>query len=1206
MFQPSDNDASGPFRTLQTFWRRLLPRPVCSRLNERRRRRRPCLEALEDRTLLSVQMLSHYNGLDFYSSGYSYPPDTVGAAGPTSYIETVNATVAIYTPKNTGARCVSDSLFHFFWGTGGLPHASANSDLSDASMVWDDQIQRFIVADHDVDGNTGASRFDIAISKSAGPATLTTADWAFYSFDTTQHGFFSDYEGNLGYNHDAFVWTFNMYDSSGNFNHVEINTVSISDLVAELPSPTYVLTQMPSSSGDNWRPTVMHHSMAGDPMWFVQDSVTGFSTTTIKVIKEVDPLTSPSFTVTILTVASKFAPANPLQPNGTNLATSDSSIIPFIQKAAEYGNTIVADEVVSPKAGAAEDDARWYQIDVSSGTPTLADEGNVSAGPNTYILYPAIDINAKGLIGMSYMESGRSGPFLSVYVTARLPGDPAGTMETPVLVQAGAKNLENPGSESRAGDFSGISVDTDGTFWIASEFANTEPIANWGTTIAHFTFFGPTVATATSQSALQGIGHAFDLGSFTDPNPGAVGPWTVTVNWGDGTPNTVFVTTMPGALGSPRHTYAQVGSYTMTVMVTDNLGLVGSATSQVAASYDVTNLNDSGAGSLRQALLEVNSDSGGDQITFAPGLQGAIVLTSSPLSITANMTIAAPGANQIAVSGDNATRVFDIATGVTAEVDGLTITDGMAEEGGGIQNAGTLTLSGDVISDSLATDTGVLGGGGILNLAGATLVLTNSTLSNNVTAVVVTSLGLGGGLDNEGTANVTACTISGNQAMRGGGIENRGTLTVSGSTFTGNRAYGGSAGIGGAVQNRDGGTASFTQCTFTGNMAIGSLSEQGGALANATGCTLTLTAVTVSGNLALGIDGGDGVNTYSEASGGGIINSGGFLNIVDSTISGNLCQAGNGGNNNPDGSGNDDAVGEADGGGLADYGNAPAPIPSGLVISNSLIVGNEAIGGNNAQGLGGLAVGGGILVGSATTGFLYGPDGSSLVISGCTISGNTVLGGTGGPGFRGGLGMGGGIADEGDPMLATDLMVLNNTAIGGAGGAGGWGGTGFGGGISLSFGVSAASLTDSTLSGNQALGGPGVNGGSGEGGAIAVGGAAFYYMRDQSVLTVSGVSISGNSAAGGLGSPGGINGDGRGGGVYAEYEVTVLLENVQIAANRADGGAAASGTGQAGQGLGGGVYIAPGATVSADPLTAIAANFASTNDDDVFGTIVGP
>jgi hypothetical protein len=144
-------------------------------------------------------------------------------------------------------------------------------------------------------------------------------------------------------------------------------------------------------------------------------------------------------------------------------------------------------------------------------------------------------------------------------------------MEPPVLVQAGVRNARS----GRAGDFSGISVDTDDTFWIANEFANTELIANWGTAIAQFTVLGPPVPPPAKPRALEGIGQQFGLGSFVDTNPGSSGTW---VNREDNTPNTVFVTSTQGSPGSGRHADAEVGSYTVTVTVTDGLNLVGSAT----------------------------------------------------------------------------------------------------------------------------------------------------------------------------------------------------------------------------------------------------------------------------------------------------------------------------------------------------------------------------------------------------------------------------------------------------------------------------------------------------------------------------------------------------------------------------------------------------------------------------------------------------
>ena len=57
--------------------------------------------------------------------------------------------------------------------------------------------------------------------------------------------------------------------------------------------------------------------------------------------------------------------------------------------------------------------------------------------------------------------------------------------------------------------------------------------------------------------------------------------------------------------------------------------------------------------------------------------------------------------------------------------------------------------------------------------------------------------------------------------------------------------------------------------------------------------------------------------------------------------------------------------------------------------------------------------------------------------------------------------------------------------------------------------------------------------------------------------------------------------------------------------NRAVGGAAGDG-GTAGLGQGGGLYLSPGGVASADPLTAILFNYASTSDDDVFGVLLKP
>src|SRR5205085_8923953 len=76
----------------------------------------------------------------------------------------------------------------------------------------------------------------------------------------------------------------------------------------------------------------------------------------------------------------------------------------------------------------------------------------------------------------------------------------------------------------------------------------------------------PTVTAPANQSSNEGANASFALGSFTDPGAND-SPWSVDVNWGDGTAHTTFTQNTRGSLGSQSHTYADngTGPYTVTV-----------------------------------------------------------------------------------------------------------------------------------------------------------------------------------------------------------------------------------------------------------------------------------------------------------------------------------------------------------------------------------------------------------------------------------------------------------------------------------------------------------------------------------------------------------------------------------------------------------------------------------------------------------------
>src|SRR5215510_2137273 len=74
-----------------------------------------------------------------------------------------------------------------------------------------------------------------------------------------------------------------------------------------------------------------------------------------------------------------------------------------------------------------------------------------------------------------------------------------------------------------------------------------------------------------------------------------------------------------------------------------------------ADTITVTNTNDSGPGSLRQALMDANN---GDTIDFA--VTGTIGLTSGELLVDQNITISGPGADNLTLDGNAKSRVFYI------------------------------------------------------------------------------------------------------------------------------------------------------------------------------------------------------------------------------------------------------------------------------------------------------------------------------------------------------------------------------------------------------------------------------------------------------------------------------------------------------------------------------------------------------------------
>lgn len=254
--------------------------------------------------------------------------------------------------------------------------------------------------------------------------------------------------------------------------------------------------------------------------------------------------------------------------------------------------------------------------------------------------------------------------------------------------------------------------------------------------------------------------------------------------------------------------------------------------------------------------------SSGDTIAVAAGTY------PETITITKPVTIAGAGQDMTKLDGGNANQVMHINSGVNATIRGVAIQNGNANPGGGIYNAGALTVT----DAAVLTNTATTSGGGIFNDGSGTMTIKNVAISGNKAMS-------GAGIYNDGVTTLDSSTVNGNSAGadKGGGIYNQGTLTISNAVFNNNSAPA-TGGVGGAIYNTSaGGKVTLTTTTISGNSGY-----SGGGIGNETSATATVDRSTISGNSATGI-------------GGGIYNrSGGVVSLVNSTLSGNKVTGGAG------------------------------------------------------------------------------------------------------------------------------------------------------------------------------------------------------------------------------------------------------------------------------------------------------------------------
>jgi hypothetical protein len=535
------------------------------------------------------------------------------------------------------------------------------------------------------------------------------------------------------------------------------------------------------------------------------------------------------------------------------------------------------------------------------------------------------------------------------------------------------------------------------------------------------------------------------------------------------------------------------------------------------ATIPVTSLADAGPGSLRAALAQADALPGKDTIVFklpAPpaNSENIITLTSGELTSKGNVTITGPGAGKLIVSGNGASRVFDIndgsaATDSPATITGLSIVSGhVSGPGGGILSYESPALTGVVLSGNYADS-----GAGLFVGDFRSVTISKSQVVGNTAAQ------FGGGLSLPGlhAIKISKSIISGNAAesLAGGGVYASLASTGTGMSITGCAVTGNTASYGGGMCLKDFSTvttakATVSGCTVSGNTSTSTGSQGGGGLYLTRG-TFAVTGCTVSDNTAVYYGGGVEANNFAS------------ITISRSTVAGNQTTQTN--------------ATDQGGGGLFIQGSGAAPLNPAAISGCTISSNSSAHFGGGALVTGGvrLTVTGSrfagdraAVAGGGLTAFGAAAKQVATSITGCTFANEKA-------------GSGGGLLFFGDgPVTMTATKVTGCTALGG----------GAGGGLYVKCYAAADGfvMTGCIVSGNTAILGGGIaisltpdfhisNSSMTNNWATSDGGGAFIRLSGGSIL---GTTITGNAAT-------------FGGGVAHSGSETVALQIAKVHGNTA-------------------------------------------------------
>ena len=400
------------------------------------------------------------------------PPDPDIAVGPTHIVEVVNSSIAFI--KKDGTKVLEQTGQKFFQSI------SPEAFDFDPKIIYDQIGKRFVMLDLGLNdaATGGTSSFLIGVSNTPDP----TGTWKLFKVDVKQtvgsNNYWLDYPG-IGYNNSMVCMTGNMFAMTGSsgFNGVQIICFDKAALYSGTATPTKF-----SSNGFTMQLAKTEDSTTPCVYGVETESNTSMRITAISKTGSAFNVTQASVTVPQWSGDQGFITG----PGGVNVQTND----PRQLVATSFNGRVLSSHSVAVSNNDGRPAARWYDFKtnnwpISAGnSPSLNQSGQLNPPAGHGYSFPAIQIDKKGGVGMTFSMIGSSTPG-KVMGTGRRSNDPLGTMGNPIVLDNSTAGTYT-GFSSRWGDYFDLELDPldSTTFWAVGMGAGNA--GKWQTYIKSF------------------------------------------------------------------------------------------------------------------------------------------------------------------------------------------------------------------------------------------------------------------------------------------------------------------------------------------------------------------------------------------------------------------------------------------------------------------------------------------------------------------------------------------------------------------------------------------------------------------------------------------------------------------------------------------------------------------------------------------------